>query len=306
METTMIRCRRPLGAALSALLVLALTQPALGQDQPLPSDEPPPPPAPKVRPKPVAKPAPRKAAPKAAPRQAPAEPAERPDDGAEQGGGEPAEARTEEAPAEQEGTGPAEAEEEPAAEPVDEEAEPAMTRAEPAAAAPAAVPTAEAEPVSTDAAVVVSYGPRVLDYEEGDHIPDGYVKDRRMRTPLVVGGAVTLGLTWLASCGAAAYFIWNDRRDQEPLVDGFNDIPGEAALAIPLAGPFVAIDTVNPNPAGMALLVADGVIQLGALTMLITGLAAKETVLVRTEVTDIALLPSAGPSQGGMSLSGTF
>lgn len=90
------------------------------------------------------------------------------------------------------------------------------------------------------------------------------------------------------------------------MVDGFDDVPAEAALAIPLAGPFVTIGTVRPTPAATALLIADGVIQVGALTMLITGLADKETVLVRDDGTEVALMPSAGPGHGGMALTGTF
>src|SRR5690606_19905543 len=80
--------------------------------------------------------------------------------------------------------------------------------------------------------------PKYLDYVEGDPIPDGYELDTKVRTGLVVGGAVTLGALWgiTAIAGGVGASIEGD-------VGGDTDqfIP----LYIPVAGPFIAIDTMD-------------------------------------------------------------
>ncbi len=173
-------------------------------------------------------------------------------------------------------------------------------------ATPAAPPVCgKRSPRSTDWSVHT--GPNELDYDDGAEVPDGYVKQTRIRKGLVIGGAVTFGVSWLATATYAATLraqeeqeaFWNDHEHD----DGPGD---EAALYIPLAGPWIALGTMDPDEGQRGALIASGVVQAGGMAMLIAGVAAKQTVLVRHGNTTVGLTPALGPSHNGFVLSGSF
>ena len=141
--------------------------------------------------------------------------------------------------------------------------------------------------------------PKYLDYVEGDPIPEGYKVDTKLRTGLVVGGAVTLGVLWgiTAIAGGVGASV-------EGEIDGDTDqfIP----LYIPVAGPFVAIDTMDAAGAGVAVLIIDGVAQTAGLAMFIAGLAAPKDVLRRTTVAGISWQLTPSHRGFGVGLDGTF
>jgi hypothetical protein len=136
--------------------------------------------------------------------------------------------------------------------------------------------------------------PSELPYEEGQAIPPGYEVDTRIRKGLVIGGAVTLGSLWAITIIAGA--IMRESR-------GADAIP----LFFPIAGPFVAIGTLQPNSVSTAFLVIDGVVQTGTAAMFIAGLAAEQSYLRYKGVGfEVEALPSAGPSTAGLTLRGSF
>jgi hypothetical protein len=165
--------------------------------------------------------------------------------------------------------------------------------AAPAPARPAAVPSPDAYEWQ------VSAGPDVLDYEEGDAIPAGYARDTRIRKGLVIAGAVTFGVSWLAAAGAALRFT--EEREEEGRYHEPN-APPEAVLYIPLAGPWIGLGTLDPERGMAAALVVDGIAQAGGLAMLIAGVAAKRTVLVKSPGAELGVSPTAG----GVRFDGKF
>jgi hypothetical protein len=97
-----------------------------------------------------------------------------------------------------------------------------------------------------------------------------------VRRGLVIGGAVTLGTTWLITAisgGILMAFVDAVGEDSSPF----------APLLVPAVGPFIAIPTLQPSPAGIGFLVIDGVIQSGGLAMLIVGIAVPKKVLIRND-----------------------
>jgi hypothetical protein len=151
-------------------------------------------------------------------------------------------------------------------------------------------------------------GPEEIDYEEGDPIPPGYEKDTKIRKGLVIGGAVTFGVTWLLSILAASVAVSIEEEDDND-GDGDSDnisVEDAAALYIPVAGPFVSIVTYDSNAGGTAVLVIDGLAQAGGLAMLIAGLAAQETVLVRKGDVEIRPAPIVTADRAGAGVIGTF
>jgi hypothetical protein len=157
-------------------------------------------------------------------------------------------------------------------------------------------------------------GPYVIeDWEEGDPIPDGYQPESRIRKGLVIGGAVTLGALWVLTIVIAAAGQSIEATDDElttavggdPEADGRTE--GDwAVLYIPVAGPFVGIATLDASGGGLAILIIDGVAQTGGLAMLIAGLAAQETRLVRIGGAEITVTPEVGPNQTGLGVHGRF
>jgi hypothetical protein len=134
-----------------------------------------------------------------------------------------------------------------------------------------------------------------LPYKEGDPIPPGYEVSSRPRRGLIIGGAVTLGTTWLLSVLTAS--IVESIGRENPLWP----------LYLPVVGPFIAIGTAESEGVGTLYLVIDGVAQAGGLAMIIAGFAAPETRLERKGDFSINVTPMPmGMQGGGLGLVGTW
>lgn len=127
-------------------------------------------------------------------------------------------------------------------------------------------------------------GPYTMDYIDGTPVPDGYVKVERVRKGLVIGGAVTWGVSWLIAATAAASIDEDIRDDTAPLF-------------VPLVGPFIAMGTLEPDGAGRAALFVNGITQVAGAAMFIGGLAATKTVLVRSGKAEVNMRPGVGSLQ---------
>lgn len=145
-------------------------------------------------------------------------------------------------------------------------------------------------------------GPRVLDWEEGDPMRPGYHPETRIRKGMVVGGAVTFGVTYLFTAlgGAIASDVLRTTSGGSSSV-----LP----LFIPAVGPFVAIGTMGANVTGGFFLALDGLAQSAGIALFIYGLAAPKTVLVRNDVAKPFIRPApmmVGGTSPGAGLVGTF
>jgi hypothetical protein len=119
--------------------------------------------------------------------------------------------------------------------------------------------------------------PETLPYKEGQEVPPGYEKDSRILTGLVVGGAVTFSVAWLVSIFVAAAV-------ETPLDPATNEESrGNVALYVPLAGPFIALGTLEPSGAEAFTLIVDGTTQVAGVAMIFAGIFARETFLVRKD-----------------------
>ena len=145
-------------------------------------------------------------------------------------------------------------------------------------------------------------GPKeIRDWKEGDPIPDGYREVQRTRTGAVVGGAVTLGVMWLISAfvAAAAQDVNN--------ADGSHGANPDAALYVPVVGPFIQMGSTGSATGNMALLV-DGLAQTGGFALLVWGLTSPRNVLVRADLAQgTQIVPiRVGRDGYGMGLRTTF
>jgi hypothetical protein len=151
---------------------------------------------------------------------------------------------------------------------------------------------------------VAMSGPRVIkDYEEGEPIPPGYHADTRIRTGLVVGGAVTFGVMYLFSVLAGA--VINDVADQPDYYGSSTKNERGDFLFVPVLGPFLQM-TKTKSSSGNTMLVIDGVAQAAGATMLIVGITSPKTVLVRNDLAEVRVTPMQVGTGNGVGLVGTF
>ena len=145
--------------------------------------------------------------------------------------------------------------------------------------------------------VALSGPEEITDFDSNRPVPVGYTPVQRTRKHLIVGGAVTFGVSYGLSAFAAAIGEDSSRSS------GKNEI---AALWIPVAGPFIQVAQTD-SATGKFFLVGLGGAQLAGALMLYYGMTTTQRVLVRNDlVGSLAVTPMAGNGASGMMLSGRF
>jgi hypothetical protein len=153
-------------------------------------------------------------------------------------------------------------------------------------------------------------GPRVIkDYQDGEAVPPGYHAETRVRTGLVVGGAVTFGCLYMLSVLTAALVSDANRATISYSSSGSSmrsNNDNADLLYVPVAGPFLQM-TKTVSSAGNVMLAIDGIAQAAGATMLIVGITSPKTVLVRNDLGEVRLTPmKVGERGSGLGLVGTF
>jgi hypothetical protein len=140
-------------------------------------------------------------------------------------------------------------------------------------------------------------GPEEIDADDDTRpAPAGYTPVFRKRRHMIVGGAVTLGVTYGVSALTAAI-------GEDASRGGTNEV---AALWIPVAGPFIQILQTDSATAKV-FLVGLGGAQLAGAIMLYTGMTSPQRVFVRNDlVGSLTVTPMAGNGTSGLALSGRF
>jgi hypothetical protein len=142
-------------------------------------------------------------------------------------------------------------------------------------------------------------GPDELNAEEGRPVPMGYTPVQRKRKGLLIGGGVTLGVSYGYSVLIAA--IGSDLSSLSE--DGRNEV---AAMWIPVAGPFIQM--AQTDSALLRLTLAGfGIAQTTGAVLLYYGMTTTKTVYVRNDlVGSMTVTPYTGDGTTGMMLSGRF
>jgi hypothetical protein len=143
------------------------------------------------------------------------------------------------------------------------------------------------------------YGPEeITDFDDSAPVPYGYTRVTRTRKGLIIGGAVTLGATYLATAfiGAVAADFLRETGSNTSV----------APVFIPVAGPFLELGQTDSAIAKFYLTLS-GLGQGAGAIMLLYGLSSTRTVLVRNDqliVTSVA--PMIAPGAAGLSVVGRF
>jgi hypothetical protein len=149
-------------------------------------------------------------------------------------------------------------------------------------------------------------GPRkITDWEEGEPIPPGYHKVTHVRLGLVIGGAVTFGVTYLFTAFAGALVSVSDIGNA---TNCGMSCASAKPLLVPVAGPWIVLPH-SDTATGSFFLVLDGLVQVAGLGMLIGGIAAQKTDLVRDAVGKVEVQPTPlvfDNKGAGFGFKGTF
>jgi hypothetical protein len=149
-------------------------------------------------------------------------------------------------------------------------------------------------------------GPDEIDAEEGRRAPLGYTAVQRTRKGMLIGGGITLGVSYMYSALFAA--TGADEANNSYNYDGTTS-SGEnkfAAMWIPVAGPFIQISQTDSATARLALAGLGTAEVIGAV-MLYYGLTTTKKVYVRNDlVGNLSVAPMTGNGASGMALSGRF
>lgn len=147
-------------------------------------------------------------------------------------------------------------------------------------------------------------GPDEIDHEDGRRAPDGYTPVKRTRKGLLIGGGVTLGVSYMYAALFAA--AGEDEAAYDDPYDGSSGQNELGALWIPVAGPFLQM--ASTDSATLKLLLGGlGAAQVTGAVLLYYGLTSKKTVYVRNDlIGNVMLTPMVGDGNAGMAVSGRF
>jgi hypothetical protein len=152
-----------------------------------------------------------------------------------------------------------------------------------------APPVASPAPPQADAPRVL--GPRTLEWEPGEPVPQGYRPVTQIRTGLVVAGAVTFGAVWLLNVLTASIAIDTSQGQAIPLF-------------VPVIGPFIAMGTFRSLQAvDVFFLSLDGLVQAGGIAMLVAGIAVPKHQLVRNRYAELLVPKPVSFGNGSVGLA---
>ena len=119
--------------------------------------------------------------------------------------------------------------------------------------------------------VAMSGPARITDWDDTSPVPPGYHVQTQVRKGMIIGGAVLFGSLFLIDLLVAA----------GGADSGNNQY---TAMYVPAAGPFLQMATSGTSNVGSLFLAIDGLAQCAGIAMLIYGIAAPRTILVRNDL----------------------
>jgi hypothetical protein len=146
--------------------------------------------------------------------------------------------------------------------------------------------------------------PETLQYRPNDRVPRGYQLVERPRKGPLLTGAVIFGLAYVPSVMVAT-------------MNAFRH--GSAYLTLPFFGPFAAAGSLGPScefndkpgdcagPFNRSVLYLDGLVQVGGGVLMLIGMSATRTTLMRSDLATVTIVPRLQAASGyGAAVVGTF
>jgi hypothetical protein len=139
----------------------------------------------------------------------------------------------------------------------------------------------------------------VYDWDPDVPVPQGYTMVDTVNSRLLVPGITLFATGWVLSVLIAGVGSSAEKEDADDAADGVT--AGDwMPLYAPVVGPFIAIGTLDPSPAGTGVLLADGVLQVGGVIGIVGGIISRKYKLLRTGYGALTVSPVAGSNLRGL------
>jgi len=146
----------------------------------------------------------------------------------------------------------------------------------------------------------------VYDWDPDVPAPQGYTMVDTMNGRVLMSGVTLFATGWIISVLAAGMGASGEDDEPNDAADGVT-ADDWTPLYIPVAGPFIALDTLDPSPAGAGLLLADVVLQLGGAIGIVVGIVDRKYKLIRTAYgSSVSVAPLASTQFRGFVAAGRF
>ena len=144
----------------------------------------------------------------------------------------------------------------------------------------------------------------VYDWDPDVPMPPGYTMVDTVNSRMLVTGITLFATGWLVSVLAAGIGSSGEQDEDNDAADGVT--AGDwTPLYIPVAGPFVAIGTLDPSPSGTGLLIADALLQVGGVFGIVGGIIDRKYKLVRNAY-GLSVTPAVASHFRGVVATGRF
>jgi hypothetical protein len=147
----------------------------------------------------------------------------------------------------------------------------------------------------------------IYDWDPDAPPPKGYRLVDSVNGRMLGGGIGLLAGGWLTAVMAASVGSSVEaNEDDEGEPDDGTHAGDWTPLYFPVVGPFLSMATLDPDPSGMGLLLADGIVQTGGALAIVLGVVDRKYKVVRYAVGGVELTPLASPGQHGLVATGRF
>lgn len=170
---------------------------------------------------------------------------------------------------------------------------------------PAYYPPPAGQPAAAPPAQPAQPPPVINGWQPDDPVPEGYRKISKPNVGYLGIGIGMFSAGWVSAVVAAAAETDAASKAKDP---GALRPSAWLPLFFPLAGPFITIVSAKQGPAGMGLLLCDGIFQAAGVLGIIVGATRWTHRLVRVGGVDLTLdvSPAAGPGFAGIQTIGQF
>ena len=148
---------------------------------------------------------------------------------------------------------------------------------------------------------IVNGPEKISDVDDESPVPHGYTRVTRTRKGLILGGAITVSVSYVVTAWWGSVLNGVERDFGTP-----GKTTDFSWLYIPVAGPFLQLGHMNNSDSDLArrCFVIEGITQAVGAALLLYGLGSSQTILMRNDQLSIA--PMAGAGTSGVTVAGRF
>ena len=149
-------------------------------------------------------------------------------------------------------------------------------------------------------ALLVNGPEKITDFDGESPVPYGYTRVYRRRTGLIIGGAISLGVSYTFTAWMGLVLNGVEKSFGKP-----GNTTDFSSLYIPVAGPFLQLNHLdNAKSDFRYCFVMEGITQTVGAALLLYGLSNPREILMRND--QLSIVPMVGAGTSGLTVAGRF